>query len=128
MAGTLTNSRVITRQGRKHRLDAIDGRSCEARLLRQVREQLTAQCGGNPSPAMVALIERAAMLTLRLREIDNRALAEGGLSTADSRQYISFTAALARLLRSFEASTAPSPSPAKRRGQLRTIADIVADA
>src|SRR5438067_9285685 len=81
------------------RLARVDGRSREGRLLRVVRDELSAQIG-KPSPAQTALIERAAWLSLRIAQLDVR-IANGGFTDFDSKQYLAWSNALARLLRTF---------------------------
>ena len=82
---------------RATRLANVDGRSPEGRLLRSVRDELTNQLG-DPSPAQKALIDRAAWLSLRIAQLDDRTL-NGGFTDFDNRQYIAFSNALARVLR-----------------------------
>lgn len=80
-------------------LARMDGRSPEARLLRQTREDLVAHLGGSPSAVQMVLIERACWLSLRLSLFD-RKLAEGGdLSERDGREYLAWSNSLARLLK-----------------------------
>jgi hypothetical protein len=47
----------------------------------------------------LALIERAATLTLHVEMFDKRAFANGGLDEKSSRVYLSYTNSLSRLLR-----------------------------
>jgi hypothetical protein len=79
------------------RLARVDGRSREGRLLRVVRDELTAQIG-KPTPAQTALIERAAWLSLRIAQLDVR-MANGGFTDFDSKQYLAWSNTLTRLLR-----------------------------
>lgn len=79
----------------------LDGRRREARLMQNVREELTAQVGGHPTATQRALIERAAMLTLHVSLMDAKVLEPdaGPLSERDGRQYLAWSNALARILR-----------------------------
>jgi hypothetical protein len=80
-------------------LSKMDGRTWEAKLLRQVRHNLIAQLGGSPSAAQRALIDQASWLTLHLEQI-NRRTAEGKAMTEhDSRQYLAWTNTLSRTVR-----------------------------
>lgn len=76
----------------------MDGRTRHARILNQVRGELTAQLGGKPSAAQRALIDRAAWLTLRVALLDAKT-AEGGVMTeCDSRTYLAWSNSLALVL------------------------------
>jgi hypothetical protein len=88
-----------------------DGRSREARLLKQVRQQLTRQLGGRLTPAQTALIERAAMLQLRCAVLDGKVFA-GTFSEYDAKTYLAFSNSLTRTLKALglEATTAAPPS------------------
>lgn len=86
--------------GQKHsKVPSTDGRSIDGRFLRRVREQLSAHCGNAPSVTQRALIERAAWLSLHVARFDVMALAAGGLSDHATRQYLSYSNSLGRLLR-----------------------------
>jgi hypothetical protein len=80
-------------------LAKLDGRTREAALLRRVRTELTAHCGGNPSATQAALIERCAWLTLHLALMDKRTAEQRDLSERDGRQYLAWSNALSRTLR-----------------------------
>ncbi len=79
-------------------LAKLDGRTREARLLRQVRSELTAHVGGNPSAVERRLIERAAWLTLRADQLEAKIEDGGGLTDHDTRQYLAWSNGLARTL------------------------------
>jgi hypothetical protein len=49
-----------------------DGRTREARLMRETRAELAAHVGGRPTAVQSALIERAAQLSLRIAAMDRR--------------------------------------------------------
>ena len=58
--------RQIGPYSRPHRLAKLDGRTREAALMRDTRARLIAHVGGSPSAVELALIERAAQLTLKV--------------------------------------------------------------
>lgn len=76
----------------------MDKRTREARLLAEVRADLTAHLGGNPSATQRRMIERAAWLSLHVAQIDAKA-AEGGLTPHDHRTYLAWSNTLTKLLR-----------------------------
>jgi hypothetical protein len=94
-------------------LAKLDGRTKEMRLMRQVRADLTAHCGGAPSATQRALIERCAWLSLRVAQFD----AKGHLTEHDSRVYLSFSNSLARALQMLGvgSATAEPAAPATWR-------------
>ena len=51
---------------------SLDGRSSEARFLKDAEAQLIAHCGGKPSIAERVLISRLARILLRLQVIDDK--------------------------------------------------------
>jgi hypothetical protein len=63
------------------------------------RADLVEHIGGKPSKIQTALIERAARLSLYIEMMDARALASGGMSERDSRQYLAWTNSLRLTLR-----------------------------
>jgi hypothetical protein len=74
-----------------------DGRTKEARLLRQMREELIRHLGGNVTPPQRAMIERAAMLQLRCAALDRKIL-DGTFSEYDAKTYLAFSNSLTRTL------------------------------
>src|SRR5438874_1007827 len=58
------------------RLEKLDGRSKEARILKSMRQELYVLLGRKPNPVEMALIERACWLHLRIAVMDER-LIEG---------------------------------------------------
>jgi hypothetical protein len=80
-------------------LSKRDGRTREARLMRDTRAALTAHVGGNPSVTQRLLIDRAVQLTIRVATMD-RKFAETEVQTEhDSRTYLAWTGSLSRILR-----------------------------
>lgn len=83
---------------RPESLAKINGSTREARILKGVRADLTAHVGGKPSATQRVLIDRAAMLTLRIAMMDAKS-GDGTLSERDSREYLAWTNTLTRLMR-----------------------------
>ena len=91
---------------RPESLGKISGRSREGRILKGVREELAAHVGGKPSATQRALIDRAAMLTLRIAMMDAKQ-PSGILSERDAREYLAWTNTLTRLMRQLGMQGAP---------------------
>ena len=91
------NIRRIGPHSRPSVLAKLDQRTRAARLLRETRAELIEHLGGRPSVVQVRLIERAAWLSLRLAQLDQR-IAEGGFTEHDSGVYLAWSNSLARLL------------------------------
>ncbi|WP_429820286.1 hypothetical protein [Ensifer sp. B1-9] len=103
-------------------LAKLDGRRREARLMQNVRDELTRHVGGKPTAPQKALIERAAWLSLHCALMDAKLLeGEGPLSERDSREYLAWSNSLTRCLRSLGMGEAPT----KPR---RSLADIMQEA
>ena len=79
------------------RLAQPDGRSRQGRLLTQMRGELSQQLGGSPTAAQRAMIERAAMLQLRVAMLDLKIL-DGTFSEYDAKTYLAWTNSLTRTL------------------------------
>jgi hypothetical protein len=79
-------------------LAKLDGRTREAALMRRVRAELTAHCGGNPNAVQRALIERAAILSLRVAQLDAKIVAGEALTLHDSNFALAWNNALRRTL------------------------------
>lgn len=88
----------------------LDGRTREARLLREVRAELAEHVGGKPSITERMLIERCAMLTLRLKQMDDK-IASGSMTDLDARTYICWSNGLSRSLRLLGFKSAVSAPP-----------------
>jgi hypothetical protein len=86
-----------------------DGRTREARLLKQVRQELTKHLGGKLTAPQRALVERVAYLQLRCAVLDRRII-DGSFSDFDSKQYLAFSNSLRRALSSLGLDAA---APAK---------------
>jgi hypothetical protein len=96
-------------------LAKLDGRTREARLLAEVRADLTAHVGGSPSATQRRMIERCAWLSLWVAQLDAKAIEGGGLTDHDHRTYLAWSAALTRMLRQlgWKGASAKRPSLAE---------------
>jgi hypothetical protein len=104
MAATSRPMRVGCRRGRDPK---PDGRTREARLLRETRARLVAHVGGNPSATQASQIDRAAWLTLRLAQFDTmRARGEA----VDDTLYLAWSNSLSRVMQRL-GPAAPPPAP-----------------
>ena len=61
---------------RTRRRRSFDGRTWQARLVRRVRADLLADLGEGASAIELALVDRAAALSVALAELDRRAAAD----------------------------------------------------
>jgi heme oxygenase len=109
----------IGQGSRPSTLAKLDGRTREARLMRETRAALTAHVGGSPSATQRALIERACQLTLRLAAMDQRFADTGAQTEHDSRTYLAWSNSLTRTLRDLGHKATASAHPT-------SIADLVA--
>jgi hypothetical protein len=100
----------------------IDGRTKEAALLRRVRAELTAHLGGSPTIEQRALIERIAILRLRLHRLDLD-LAAG--RPVDDLFHLACCNSLSRLLRRL-GPPAPPPQPTLAEHLARRAAERAA--
>ena len=103
---------------RPHRLAKLDGRTREAKMLREIRAELAVHGGGKPSVTERMLIDRCAMLTLRLAQMDEK-IAGGVLTDIDSRSYVAWSNGLARSLQALGLKPAATTTP-------RRLADVLA--
>jgi hypothetical protein len=70
-------------------------------LLRETRARLTKHVGGSPSAVELALIERAAQLTLKVAQLDAK-LDAGAMTDHDHRHYLAWSNSLTRTLEKLE--------------------------
>lgn len=79
----------------------VDKRTREYRMLKQVRAELTAHVGGKPSAVQQRMIERTALLHVRLAMLDAKMLLTRTMTDAEMRSYIfwhnSYTRVMAAL-------------------------------
>src|SRR5690348_12631730 len=93
---------------RPGRLAAIDYRTSEGQLLTQVRQELTQHIGGKPTAPQRILIDRAAMLVLRITLMDKHEAQTGYMSEKNAREYLCWTESLSRLLVKLGLEEAPA--------------------
>ena len=87
-------------------------------MMRRIRTELTAHVGGAPSATQRVLIDRAAQLALRLALLDEKMLTPGGAMTEHgSRQYLAWSNALDRAMRTLGLKGAAQRQP--------SLADVI---
>jgi hypothetical protein len=100
-AATTAQSTPIVRRISPHSrhiaLGKIDGRRREAKLMRDVIDDLTAHVG-TPSPVQRLMIERAAALHLRLSLMDAQTEPGGNMPERQAREYVCWHNAYVRTL------------------------------
>ncbi len=79
-----------------------DGRSAPARRYRRYVKELTDDHGGSLAVGQRLLIERTAMLLVRLHYLDNRVLQDTEFTQHDNNQYIAWQNAVRRNLVALE--------------------------
>ncbi len=99
-------------------LAKMDGRTREARLMRDFRARLVVHVGGRPSATQSALIDRAMWLALHVAQLDERTAAGGAMTEHDSRTYLAWSNSLTRTLRELGTEGAASPAPPDLRAHL----------
>jgi hypothetical protein len=105
---------------RPDKLQIIDGRLAEGKLMARVREELSQHLGGKPNPAQKILIDRAAALSLRLHLMDRESARSGQMSERNGRQYLAWSNSLTRLLNQIglEPASARPLSPSEALAQV----------
>jgi len=101
-------NRPVGPYSKPHTLAKLDGRRKEAKLMQQARNELTAHIGGAPTILQKRLIERAAVLALRLALIDARS-PDGQMTEKTAREYLCWNNAYTRLLMALDATKTPPP-------------------
>jgi hypothetical protein len=93
-------------------LAKLDGRTKEARLIRETRAELLAHVGGSPSATQRALIEALVQIKLRLALMDRRFVQTGEQTDHDSRTYLAWVNTYGRMVNrlGLEAARAQPPS------------------
>ena|SRR5271170_2684935 len=94
------------------RAKGIDGRTTEGRLLNATRRALTAHLGGEDrlTAPQRALVERCAMLQLRIAALDARII-DGTFTEYDSKVYLAFSNSLTRTLTALGLTPASAAEP-----------------
>ena len=83
---------------RPDKLQIVDGRLAEAKLMARVRAELTQHRGGDPSATQRILIDRAAALSLRIHLMDRETARSGMMSERNGRQYLAWNNSLTRVM------------------------------
>ena len=68
------------------------------KLMAEVRDELTAHIGGKPTVTQRMLVNRAAVLSLRIHLLDRLTLSDAGLSEKNAREAVCWENALRRTL------------------------------
>jgi hypothetical protein len=87
-AGITAPMRKIGPHSRPDKLQIVDGRLAEGKLMARMREELTAHLGGKPSATQRILIDRIAALSLRLHLMDRESARSGEMSERNGRSYL----------------------------------------
>ena len=80
-------------------LRAVDRRTHAGRHLADMRERLTELVGGNPDIAEKEIIDRAAMLSLKIAQMDKKIMLNSDFSERDSEFYLAWTNTYCRILK-----------------------------
>ena len=99
MTASTQKTRVVKPYSRPAALAKLDQRTKEARVLREIGEELTRHVGGSPSAIQRALIDQAAQLKLRLAVMDRAFSANNKTTAHDTRDYLAWANSYTRLLR-----------------------------
>jgi hypothetical protein len=91
-------------------LAKVDGRTKVGMMLREVRRDLLKHVGGKPTVVQRMLIDRAAVLTLRLALLDEKIIADHPLTEHDTNHIIAWQNALTRVLNALGVGAAAAPS------------------
>jgi hypothetical protein len=98
---------------RPDKLQIVDGRLAEGRLMARVRAELTQHLGGKPTAPQRILIDRAAALSLRLHLMDRESARSGEMSERNGRQYLAWSNSLTRVLNQIGLAAAPAPKDSR---------------
>ena len=84
---------------RPGKLAVIDGRRAEARRMKEVRQELVAHVGGKPSATQRMMIDRVAVMMLRMELLDKEAMNGTPMADHDQRAYLGWANSVSRMLR-----------------------------
>jgi hypothetical protein len=101
--------RKLGPHSRPDKLQIVDGRLAEGKLMARVRAELTEHLGGKPTAPQRILIDRAAALSLRLHLMDRESVRSGQMSERNGRQYLAWSNSLTRVLNQIGLTAAPAP-------------------
>jgi hypothetical protein len=105
-------ARQIGPRSRPHIFGKLDGRTKEALHLQAVRAELAAHVGGDPDAVQRMLIERLAIVSLRLALYDQKFTEGKPVTEHDSRVYASLHGHYQRMLRQLGPAAAAKPMTA----------------
>ena len=103
-------------------LSSVDLRTREGLLLARVRRELLEHVGPNPTYIQRHLIDRAAILSLRLAQLDYRIIEERPMTLLDNAQTVAWQNSLTRVLRMLGVD-----KPATRTSKPPSLTDINAE-
>ena len=90
----------------------FDGRTREAWFMARIKRDLTAHIGGKPTTVQRMMIDRAAVLMLRLAKLDDKIINETGpLTLHDTNYVIAWQNSLTRCLVALGVNAAAAPAP-----------------
>jgi hypothetical protein len=101
--------RKLGPHSRPNKLQIVDGRRAEGKLMARVRAELTQHLGGKPTAPQRILIDRAAALSLRLHLMDRESTRSGEMTERNGRQYLAWSNSLTRVLNQIGLAAAPAP-------------------
>ncbi|HQT89610.1 MAG TPA: hypothetical protein PK677_13845 [Acidiphilium sp.] len=87
-------------------------------LYTALRAELVKHIGGAPNAAQRALIDRIAMVQVRMAIMDEKMFRDGDLSEHAGREYLAWANSMSRMLQALGLDGAPAPQP--------TLADYLA--
>ncbi len=83
---TLRGNDNAVRHGGYRQLRQLDGRSREAKIIREIQAALVDALGGDPSPQQILIIQRACVKALRCAAMEHEILSRDG-DVPDSLQH-----------------------------------------
>lgn len=95
-------------------------------ICNQIRADLTAQLGREPTASQKLMIERIVMVLLRIELMDVIALRNAELTERQARDYLAWNNTVSRMLRALglKAEAAPDPPPFVHLDELSLIDDL----
>ena len=75
---TLRGNDNAVRHGGYRQLRQLDGRSREAKIIREIQAALVDALGGDPSPQRILILQRASVKALRCAAMEHAILSRGG--------------------------------------------------
>lgn len=109
--GHRIDMKPITPHSRPGKLAILDGRRAEARRMKEMRQGLTQHLGGNPSATQRLMIDRVAMMMLRMELMDKEAMSGTPMADHDQRAYLGWANSVSRMLRPLGLQGASGKAP-----------------